>query len=120
MYICEYETRYNNCTKSHFIYEKGIEGFEETIEPKSIFGKVVGYTAHLFIDPEVLKSFQMLNDFIIIETKNTDKLPKKVKIWGDAILDFNWDEGGLMIKLEGGHYITKQIIANDFSKLVID
>ena len=106
-------------TKSHFIYEDGIEGFEETIEPKSIFGKFVGYTAYFILENTVLKSFQMLNDYIIIETKNTDKLPKKFKIWGDAIIDFEWDEDGLLVKLDGGHHITKQIVSNDYSKMLV-
>jgi hypothetical protein len=106
-------------TKSHFIYEDGIEGFEETIEPKSIFGKVVGYTAYFILKNSVLKSFEMIDDYIIIETKHTDKLPKKFTIWGDAISGFNWDEDGLLIKLEGGHHITKQIISNDYSQITV-
>lgn len=106
-------------TKSHFIYTDGIEGFEETTEPKSIFGKFVGYTAYLILENFVLKSFQMLDDYIIIEIKNTDKLPKKFKIWGDAILSFDWDKDGLLIKLEGGHFITKRIISNDYSKMLV-
>ena len=106
-------------TKSHFIYEDGIEGFQETSEPKTIFGKLVGYTAYFILENSVLKSFQMLNDYIIIETKNTDKLPKKFKIWGGAIIEFDWDEDGLLVKLEGGHHITKQIVSNDYSKMLV-
>jgi len=106
-------------TKAHFIYEDGIEGFEETIEPKSVFGKFVGYTAYFIIENIVLKSFQMIDDYIIIETKNTKHLPEKFKIWGDAILQFDWDSDGLCVKLEGGHHITKQIVSNDFSKMLV-
>lgn len=105
--------------KSHFIYEDGIEGFEDTIEPNSIFGKFVGYTAYFILENTVLKSFKMLNDYIIIETPNTEKLPKKFKIWGDAIILFEWDEDGLLVKLEGGHHITKQIVSNDYSKMLV-
>jgi len=106
-------------TKSHFIYEDGIEGFEETMEPKSIFGKFVGYNAYFILENSVLKSFQMMDHYIIIETKNTEKLPKKFKIWGDAILNFEWDEDGLLVKLEGGHHITKQIVSNDYSNILV-
>jgi len=101
-------------TKSHFIYEKGIEGYEETSEIKSIFGKFLGYNAYLILDNSILKSFQMKDQHIIIETKNTDKLPNKFQIWGDAILKFDWDEDGLLIHLEGGHTITEKIVKNIF------
>lgn len=106
-------------TKGHFIYEDGIEGYEETSERKAIFGKFRGFNCYLILENKVLKSFQMLNDFLIIETKNTDKLPKKFKIWGDAILNFEYNLDYLIIGLEGGHHITSQIIKNDYSKMII-
>ncbi len=104
-------------TKAHFIYETGIEGFEETSEPSTIFGKVKGFNAYLCLEWSVLKSFSMVGEYLIIETKNTDKLPKKFSVWGGAILEFECDEDGLAIHLDGGNHITKQIVSNDYSKL---
>lgn len=101
-------------TKSHFIYEDGVEGFEETIEPQSIFGKFTGYNAYLIIDNAILKKSRLKGEYLIIETKNTEHLPAKFQIWGDAILEAEWDDDGIMIRLKGGHHITKKIINNDY------
>ena len=106
-------------TKGHFIYENGIEGFEETSEPQSIFGSFIGYNAYLIIENHVLKSIEMKDQHLIIETKETDKLPKRFKIWGGAILTFDWDSDGLMVALKGGNHITNKIIKNDYSDLIV-
>ena len=101
-------------TRSHFIYENGIQGFEETSEPQSIFGKFTGFNAYLIIEPSVLKSVKIKDDYLYIEVKNTNHLPKKIKIWGDAIIEADVDEDGLLVILKGGHHITKRIIIRDF------
>lgn len=101
-------------TKSHFIYENGIEGFEETSEPQSIFGKFTGYNAYLIIDPSVLKSVKVKDDYLYIEVKNTNHLPQKFKIWGDAVIEVDIDEDGLMVVLKGGHLLTNRIVNRDF------
>lgn len=101
-------------TKSHFIYEDGVEGFEETSEPQSIFGKWTGYNAYLIIDNSILKESRLKGEYLIIETKNTEHLPKKFQLWGGAIIEAEWDEEGLMVTLKGGHHITKKIINNDY------
>ena len=101
-------------TKSHFIYEDGIEGYSDCSEPQSIFGKWVGDNAYLIIEPRVLKSVKLKGDYLHVETKETEHLPKEMKIWGDAVLEMDIDEDGLMIILKGGHYITKQIIEKNF------
>lgn len=101
-------------TKSHFIYEDGVEGFEETSEPQSIFGKWTGYNAYLIIDNSILKESRLKGEYLIIETKNTEYLPNKFQLWGDAIIEAEWDEEGLMVILKGGHHITKKIINNDY------
>src|SRR5574343_453807 len=97
-------------TKSHFIYENGIEGFEETSEPQSIFGKVTGYNAYLIIEPSVLKSVKVKDNYLYIEVKNTNHLPEIFKIWGDAVIEVDIDEDGLLVVLKGGHHITKRIV----------
>ncbi len=101
-------------TKSHFIYEDGIEGFEETAEPQSIFGKFTGYNAYLIIEPSILKSVKIKDDYLYVQVKNTTYLPKEMKIWGDAVIEAEVDEDGLMIVFKGGHHITKRIISRDF------
>jgi hypothetical protein len=103
-------------TKSHFIYEKGIEGFEETNESQSIFGKFIGYNAYLTIDSSILKSVKIKDEYIYIHTQDTNHLPSEFKIWGDAIIETNIDNDGLLIILKGGHHITKQIINKEFIK----
>ena len=42
-------------TIAHFIYEDGINGYEETAEPVTIFGKFIGWNAYLILEPNVLK-----------------------------------------------------------------
>jgi hypothetical protein len=101
-------------TKSHFIYENGIEGFEETSEPQSIFGKLTGWNAYLIIETHILKSVKIKDDYLYVEVKDTDHLPKQMKIWGDAVIEAEVDEDGLLIILKGGHHITKRIISRDF------
>jgi len=104
-------------SKSHFIYEIGIEGYEETIEPQSIFGKFVGFNAYLLLDSTLLISIRMEGEYLFIETSNTDKLPTKFKIWGDAILYYEIDKLRIEICLKGGHHITKDIICGKYTTL---
>jgi hypothetical protein len=105
-------------TKSHFIYEHGIEGFEETSEPQSIFGKLQGYNAYLIIDLALLKSVKIKGDYLFIETRDTTHLPEKFKIWGDAVIEAEFDYDGLLIILKGGHHVTKSVVAKDFAQLI--
>ena len=51
---------------------------------------------------------------MIIETKDTDHLPREFKIWGDAVIEIDWDYQGLLILLKGGHHVTKKIIKNNY------
>jgi len=102
-------------TKSHFIYETHIEGFEETNETQSIFGKFVGFNAYLVIDQGIIMSSKLEGEYLFIETKLTKHLPKKFKIWGDAILSATWENEELTVHLKGGHFITKEIIANNYT-----
>jgi len=101
-------------TKSHFIYHDGIEGYEETSEPQSIFGKFQGYNAYLIIEQRFLEYVKLKGDYLHVKTKETEYLPKEMKIWGDAVLEVDIDEDGLLIILKGGHYITNRIIKKDF------
>jgi hypothetical protein len=105
-------------TKAHFIYEPFLEGFEETSEPRSIFGKFKGYDSYLIIENGALKNFCMQGDYLIIETKEC-KLPNKFRIWGDAILEFDYDMECLCISLKGGHHVTRKIISNNYTDLII-
>ena len=100
-------------SKSHFIFEHGIEGFEETNEPQSVFGKLVGFNAYLYIDQAILKSVKIKGDYLYIKTK-TDHLPPTIKVWGDAVIEADIDRDGLMLALKGGHVVTKKIINLDF------
>ncbi|MCW3082944.1 MAG: hypothetical protein JWP12_310 [Bacteroidetes bacterium] len=107
-------------TRSHFIYGNEIQGFTECSEPREVFGKFVGYDAYLIIGKEILKSISIVDQFLIVKMKHDYKeVPAEFKIWGDAIVEFKYcfldDE--LLIQLEGGHHITKQIVSNDYSKL---
>ena len=102
-------------TKAHFIYGDFIEGYEETAECKEVFGKFVGFNCYLIIENNNLKKFSVEGQYLIVETKDTQVLPTKFKIWGDAILDFDYDMECLCIHLEGGHPITKGIIKKEFS-----
>ncbi len=106
-------------TIAHFIYEDGINGYEETAEPVTIFGKFIGWNAYLILEPNVLKSFSLEGEYIKIKTKNTAYLPTEFKVWGDAILDFDWDEDGLCLHLKGGHHITKKIVEKDYLSLIV-
>jgi hypothetical protein len=101
-------------TKSHFLYADNIEGFEETSEPQSIFGKFTGYNVHIIIDFPVLSSVKIKDDFLFIELKNSGPLPPKMKIWGDAVVEMEVDETGLMLILKGGHYISKKFVSRDY------
>lgn len=101
-------------TRAHFIYHDGVEGYEETSEPQSIFGKFTGYNAYLIIDNSILKASRLKGEYLIIETQNTEHLPKKFQLWGGAIIEVEWDEEGLIIILEGGNHITKKVISNDY------
>jgi len=58
--------------------------------------------AYLVIENHKLESFKVIDDYMIIETKDTDHLPKKFKIWGDAVIEIDWDYQGLLIVLKGG------------------
>ena len=106
-------------TKSHFLLENGIEGFEQKMEPQSIFGTFVGFNVYLFIDNDNLTSFKIKDEYLFIEMEEDNVLPKKFKLWGGAILDFEWDLDGILIHLKGGHHITKAVIANDYTKIKI-
>jgi len=108
-------------TKSHFIYEDGIEGYSETSEPRSIFGKWIGNDAYLIIDRKLLKGFRMVGQYLIIETKDTPFLPENISIWGDCIVDFEYDfiDEALWIHFEGGHYVTRNIIEKDWSVITL-
>lgn len=106
-------------TKSHFIYENGVEGFEETSEPQSVFGNFTGFNAYLIIEPSYIKSFKIEGQYLYIEPKDSEILPDKFKIWGDAIICAEYDEDGLLVALKGGHHITKKIISKDFDSLII-
>ena len=101
-------------SKSHFIDEVGIEGFTDCSEPQSIFGKWVGDNAYLIIDKDFVKSVKIKGDYLYIETKETEDLPKEMKIWGDAVIEADMDEDGLCIVFKGGHHITERIIKKDF------
>jgi hypothetical protein len=101
-------------TKANFIYEEGFEGFEETNEPQSIFGKFTGYNAYLIIENNYIDFFKLDGEYLVIKTKNNNKIPKHFKLWGDAVIEFEWDEDGLEIVLKGGHHITKKVIKNDY------
>jgi hypothetical protein len=105
-------------TKSHFIYEDHIEGFQETSEPQQVFGKCTGYNVYLIIENPILKSFKIEEEYLFVETKNTVHLPSKFKVWGDAVLLADWDEDGLMIHLKGGHFITKEVIENNYTNFL--
>ena len=96
-------------SKSHFIFEHGLEGFEETNEPQSVFGTFVGFNAYLYIDQAILKSVKVKGDYLYIETQS-DHLPPIIKVWGDAVLEFTVDNEGLTLTLKGGHHITKDIV----------
>ena len=104
-------------TKSHFIYEDGVEGYEETSEPQSTFGKFRGFNAYLFIDPDHLRSVKIKGDYLYVEVRNTNELPLSFKVWGDAIIEADVDEDGLMIILKGGHHVTNEIIKKQFEPI---
>ena len=70
--------------------------------------------AYLVIENHKLESFKVIDDYMIIETKDTDHLPKKFKIWGDAVIEIDWYYQGLIIVLKGGHHVTKKIIKNNY------
>ncbi len=109
-------------TKGHFIYENGIEGFTDCSNPRSIFGKHIGDDAWLILDKSILKSVNLKDEHLIIETRNTDKLPAKFQIWGGAIVDFEiyFDfEEGIIIHLIGGNHVTEKIVKNDYEDLII-
>ena len=101
-------------TKSHFICGDFIEGFEETSEPKNIFGKFIGYNCYLIIENNNLKSFGIEGNFLTVSTKDTKLLPSEFKIWGGAILDFYYDMDCLCVHLDGGHPTTEKIIKRKF------
>jgi len=101
-------------TKAHFIYEEGIDGYEETSEPQSIFGSFTGYNVYLTLDFKVLESVNFKGEYLYIETKNTKSIPSKIKIWGDSVIEFWIDSDGLLLWLKGGHHITKRILQKDF------
>jgi hypothetical protein len=100
--------------KSHFMFEDGIEGYEDTSEPQTIFGKFTGWNAYLIIETRLLKSVKIKDDLLYVEIKNTKLLPPKFKIWGDAVIEAEIDEDGLLIALKGGHHITKEIVRREF------
>lgn len=94
------------------MYGDFVEGYEETNEPRYSFGKIVGFDSYLIIENNILKSFCVEEQHLIIDTKNTELLPTKLMIYGGAILDLDYDMECLCIHLEGGHSDTRQIIAN--------
>lgn len=101
-------------TRSHFIYGEGVEAFEETSEPQSIFGKFTGFNAYLYIEKSKLKSFSLSGEYIVIHTKDTNLLPPVFKIWGDAIIELEFDGEDLCIRLKGGHHVTRDIYNQKF------
>ena len=103
-------------SKAHFIYTDGIEGYEETNEPQSIFGKHRGFNAYLVFDPGHIRGIQIVEDYIYLTVTPFDDMPSKFRIWGDAILQFDYDDEGLLICLKGGHYITCNIIKNIYDQ----
>lgn len=105
-------------SKSHFIYEQGIEGYEETSEPQSIFGKFQGYNAYLIIDLVLINSVKIKDDYLFVETRGTKHLPEKIKIWGDAVIEATFDHDGLVVILKGGHHVTKSVVAKDFAQMI--
>lgn len=106
-------------TKSHFlyIYGEGIEGYEETSEPRSIFGKFTGYDVHLFWDKRHVQGIKIEGEYIILNITSFEKVPPKFRIWGDAILQFDYGEDGLEIVLKGGHHVTKDIIKGEYDTI---
>lgn len=104
-------------TKSHIIYENAIEIYEETSEPRDIFGKFTGNDIYIIIENQILKSFAVVNSHVEIVT-NTPHFPNKVRIWGDAVERVDWDIDDLCIHLKGGHYITKFVEKKEFDKLI--
>ena len=102
-------------TKAHFIYGDEVEGYEETIEPHSIFGKFTGYNVHMIWNKDHVHGIKIDGEYIILSVTPFEKMPGKFKIWGDAIIGFDYDIDGLESILKGGHHITEKIIKGNYN-----
>ena len=101
-------------TKAHFIYGQGIEGFEETSEPRTIFGKIKGFDVYLYIDKDRVNSIKIQGEYVILSVEPYKEMPSLFKIWGGVLLEFEYDKDGLFVKLEGGKVVTQNIINGNY------
>ena len=106
-------------TKSHFIEGIEVEGFEEKSEPQAIFGKFKGYNVYMYWDAKHIHGISLEDDYVILTVTPFEAMPAKFKVWGDAVLEFNYDKDGLMLKLKGGHHVTTNIIKGKYSQSLV-
>jgi hypothetical protein len=104
-------------TKSHFLYEQGIECYEETSEPQSIFGRFTGYNLYVIVDFTVLESIKLEGEYLYLLFYQNNFFPRTIKIWGDAVVSFELNDEGICLILKGGHPIAKEFFNKEFHKL---
>jgi len=99
-------------TKADFMFIESdtVRVYWETSEPQSIFGKWIGDNVYVEIDTSLVRSLKIEGHFLIIHLLKNEYLPMYMKIWGDAVVQSEFDiYEGILIVLKGGHYITKQL-----------
>lgn len=106
-------------TKAHFIYDIGIEGYQETSEARQLYTKFVGYDSYLIIDFPLLKEVKVKSDYVEIYLKNDiGFIPESFHIHGDTILECEIDSDGLMLHLKAG-FTTDRFVKKDLAALLI-
>jgi hypothetical protein len=100
-------------TKSHIFYVNGIEVYEETSEPQSIFGNFQGFNLYFIVEPNFIKSFKIKGDYLFLEVISNELPQSKFKIWGGDILEIDYDSDGLLVIIKGGSQTEKRIYAKD-------
>lgn len=106
-------------TKAHFIYANGIEGYQETSEPRHMYTKFVGYDSYLMIDFTLLNEVKVKSEYIEIYLKKSiEFIPESFQIHGSAILEFEIDSDGIMIHMKAG-FTSERFMKKDLAALLI-
>lgn len=91
--------------------------YQETSEPKSVFGKFQGYNTYIEIEPKEIESFKMQGDHLYLEIKPHDDLPQSWKIFGGHIEYFDYDIDGIDLCISGDSILARMLNENRWDAL---
>ncbi len=98
-------------TKGHLLFDDYIEIYEDVaFYRENTWGNFNGYDKCISIEVSNLYKFRIKDAFLYVELRESKNFPKEFKIWGDCVIEIDYDYESLLIQLEGGHTETKRII----------